>query len=140
MVKKIESSDQVDFLVACIKHSNNGKPDFGAVAEELNIVSKAAAQKRYERMLKAHQVAKMEASKADDGGLEPEDAPKSPVKRRKASATGASRKKVKQEDGQEESATRKAPKARTRVKNEPKAEEDGSEETSESAKSLDGEI
>ncbi|KAF7542866.1 hypothetical protein G7Z17_g11213 [Cylindrodendrum hubeiense] len=49
-MSKQEPSDQVKFLVSCIGNTNNGR----AVADALGIVSKAAAQKRYERMLKAH--------------------------------------------------------------------------------------
>ncbi|KAM7183464.1 hypothetical protein V8F33_013574 [Rhypophila sp. PSN 637] len=45
---------QFKFLLACIKHSVAGKINFEAVAHELGIVSKAAAAKRYERLLKAH--------------------------------------------------------------------------------------
>ncbi|PHH81631.1 hypothetical protein CDD82_324 [Ophiocordyceps australis] len=140
MVKKIDSSDQVEFLVACIKHTNNGKPDFGAVALELNIVTKAAAQKRYERMLKAHQSGKEAASKAEEDAPDQEDAPPtSPVKRRKTSAPRVSRKKIKQDEGQEEPGPRKA-KARIRAKKEPEANNGVSGETSESGKSLDGEV
>ncbi|KAM5440207.1 hypothetical protein McanMca71_002827 [Microsporum canis] len=42
------------FLIKCIKYSNNGKVDFAAVAEECGIVSKGAAAKRYERILKGN--------------------------------------------------------------------------------------
>lgn len=38
---------QVKFLVACIKYNKNGRPDFEAVANELDIVSKAAAYVRF---------------------------------------------------------------------------------------------
>ncbi|KAH7321173.1 hypothetical protein B0I35DRAFT_408161 [Stachybotrys elegans] len=57
-MSKVEPMDQVRFLVSCIGHTSNGrsKPDFEAVALDLGIVSKAAAQKRYERMLKANNV------------------------------------------------------------------------------------
>ncbi|CAK7238921.1 MAG: hypothetical protein STHCBS139747_000342 [Sporothrix thermara] len=45
--------DQVTFLLACIKHTvANGKIDFGSLATELNLPSKAAAAKRYERLKK----------------------------------------------------------------------------------------
>ncbi|KAL6860290.1 hypothetical protein ACO1O0_004317 [Amphichorda felina] len=57
MAGKIDASEQVKFLLSCIRNTNNGRPDFSAVATELSIVSKAAAQKRYERMLKAHNAA-----------------------------------------------------------------------------------
>ncbi|KAK3392623.1 hypothetical protein B0T20DRAFT_488429 [Sordaria brevicollis] len=47
---------QMNFLLTCIKHSNNGKINWTDVAEELGIVSKAAAAKRYERLLKSHDI------------------------------------------------------------------------------------
>ncbi|TLS23719.1 uncharacterized protein PpBr36_06294 [Pyricularia pennisetigena] len=49
--------EQVKFLVTCIKHGGGGgKIDFAAVATELEIVSKAAAAKRYERLLKSYNI------------------------------------------------------------------------------------
>ncbi|KAK1761172.1 hypothetical protein QBC47DRAFT_397145 [Echria macrotheca] len=52
----VDYESQFRFLLACIKHSANGKVNFTAVADELGIVSKAAAAKRYERLLKAHDI------------------------------------------------------------------------------------
>ncbi|KLU81602.1 hypothetical protein MAPG_00687 [Magnaporthiopsis poae ATCC 64411] len=50
-----DPSLQVQFLVTCIKHCTApGRVDFAAVAADLNVPSKAAAAKRYERLLKAH--------------------------------------------------------------------------------------
>ncbi|PSR83137.1 hypothetical protein BD289DRAFT_506768 [Coniella lustricola] len=46
--------DQFKFLIACIKHSTAGKIDFGQVATECEIISKGAAAKRYERLMKSH--------------------------------------------------------------------------------------
>ncbi|MCJ1427710.1 hypothetical protein MMC29_005615 [Sticta canariensis] len=46
--------EQFKFLISCIRYSNNGKVDFTEVANECNIVSKGAAAKRYERMMKQH--------------------------------------------------------------------------------------
>ncbi|KAI9800445.1 MAG: hypothetical protein M1833_003331 [Piccolia ochrophora] len=46
--------DQFDFLISCIKHSVNGKIEWDEVAKDRNIISKAAAAKRYERLMKAH--------------------------------------------------------------------------------------
>ncbi|KAL9044725.1 MAG: hypothetical protein Q9214_002155 [Letrouitia sp. 1 TL-2023] len=49
------TGDQVvQLLISCIRYSNGGKIDFGKVAEECDIVSKGAAAKRYERLMKAH--------------------------------------------------------------------------------------
>ncbi|KAI9883819.1 MAG: hypothetical protein M1823_004403 [Watsoniomyces obsoletus] len=48
------NDEQFKFLISCIRHANNSKVDFAAVARECGIVSKGAAAKRYERMMKAH--------------------------------------------------------------------------------------
>ncbi|KAI0378363.1 hypothetical protein F5Y04DRAFT_283877 [Hypomontagnella monticulosa] len=45
---------QFKFLIVCIKHSTGGRIDFVEVAKECDIVSKGAAAKRYERLMKAH--------------------------------------------------------------------------------------
>ncbi|KAH8677994.1 hypothetical protein BX600DRAFT_431307 [Xylariales sp. PMI_506] len=50
----LDTESQFKFLIACIKHSSNGKVDFNEVAKECSIVSKGAAAKRYERLMKAH--------------------------------------------------------------------------------------
>ncbi|KAG5926040.1 hypothetical protein E4U42_003703 [Claviceps africana] len=101
-----DSADQVKFLLYCISRSNNGRPDFAAVAEDLNIVSKAAAQKRYERMLKAHGLTPGRMSKGNDAGVSTPDA--TPVKRKTAaprtlaSAKKARGKGVKKEENNDE--------------------------------------
>ncbi|KAK3951504.1 hypothetical protein QBC32DRAFT_325231 [Pseudoneurospora amorphoporcata] len=61
---------QMNFLLCCIKHSSNGKINWSEVAGELSIVSKAAAAKRYERLLKAHDIQppKNYGSLTDDAG------------------------------------------------------------------------
>ncbi|KAE8440846.1 hypothetical protein EG329_006389 [Mollisiaceae sp. DMI_Dod_QoI] len=51
------NEEQFKFLISCIRYSNNGKVDFGQVARECKIVSKGAAAKRYERMMRAHGIA-----------------------------------------------------------------------------------
>ncbi|KAI9853159.1 MAG: hypothetical protein M1838_000015 [Thelocarpon superellum] len=48
------NDEQFKFLIACIRHANTGKVDFAEVAKECGIVSKGAAAKRYERLMKAH--------------------------------------------------------------------------------------
>ncbi|RDW88090.1 hypothetical protein BP6252_00122 [Coleophoma cylindrospora] len=48
------NEDQFKFLISCIRYSNNGKVDFSQVAKECQIVSKGAAAKRYERMMRTH--------------------------------------------------------------------------------------
>ncbi|OAQ88477.1 hypothetical protein VFPFJ_06942 [Purpureocillium lilacinum] len=89
------ADEQVRFLVCCIKHANNGKPNFDAVAQEMNIVSKAAAQKRYERLLKAH--AARAASKESDDTDIAQTPQSTPVKRKNVRGTPVSAKKVKVE-------------------------------------------
>ncbi|CAG9979475.1 unnamed protein product [Clonostachys byssicola] len=56
MSVKADATEQVRFLVHCIGNAQNGRPDFNAVATEMGIVSKAAAQKRYERLLKQYNI------------------------------------------------------------------------------------
>ncbi|KAH7413390.1 hypothetical protein BKA64DRAFT_741079 [Cadophora sp. MPI-SDFR-AT-0126] len=51
------NEEQFKFLISCIRYSNNGKVDFSQVAKECKIVSKGAAAKRYERMMRAHGIA-----------------------------------------------------------------------------------
>ncbi|ERS95045.1 hypothetical protein HMPREF1624_08534 [Sporothrix schenckii ATCC 58251] len=52
----MSTNEQISFLPACIKHtSNGGKIDFAAVATDLNIPTKNAAAKRYERLKKRAQ-------------------------------------------------------------------------------------
>ncbi|KAI1388364.1 uncharacterized protein F4822DRAFT_243737 [Hypoxylon trugodes] len=50
----LDIDSQFRFLIVCIKHSTAGKVDFQEVANECDIVSKGAAAKRYERLMKAH--------------------------------------------------------------------------------------
>ncbi|MCJ1432093.1 hypothetical protein MMC27_001449 [Xylographa pallens] len=51
---RLNNDEQFKFLISCIRYSNNGKVDFSEVAKECGIVTKGAAAKRYERMMKAH--------------------------------------------------------------------------------------
>ncbi|KAH6610233.1 hypothetical protein Trco_000253 [Trichoderma cornu-damae] len=102
-MSKQDPAEQVRFLVSCIGHTTNGRPDFTLVAEELGIVSKAAAsQKRYERMLKANGV---NASKpAAKSGTEDDKTPVStPVKRKPTRGAGGSAKKKVKATKKEES-------------------------------------
>ncbi|KAI1852665.1 hypothetical protein JX266_002206 [Neoarthrinium moseri] len=88
---------QFQFLIACIKHSTAGKVDFGEVAKQCDIVSKGAAAKRYERLMKAHGITSSPAG--GSGG-----SPRTPVKKEKgvtpkSSATkGSAAKKRKLEE------------------------------------------
>ncbi|ODM15314.1 hypothetical protein SI65_09255 [Aspergillus cristatus] len=53
-MSRISNDDQFQFLISCIRHSNNGKIDYTEVAKECSIVSRGAAVKRYSRLMKAH--------------------------------------------------------------------------------------
>ncbi|KAL8824406.1 MAG: hypothetical protein Q9170_008168, partial [Blastenia crenularia] len=53
---KISADDQLKFLLSCLRFSVSGKIDFTEVATECKIVTKGAAAKRYERLLKAHDI------------------------------------------------------------------------------------
>ncbi|KFH41604.1 hypothetical protein ACRE_076580 [Hapsidospora chrysogenum ATCC 11550] len=109
MAAKTDLSGQVKFLVCCIRNATSGKPDFNAVAAELGIVSKAAAQKRYERMLKAHNV---NGSNPPASPAPGEETPKkTPAKKRGGAAAAA--------DGVDETPTKK--RARATKPNTPKA-------------------
>ncbi|KAF4126439.1 hypothetical protein GMORB2_0175 [Geosmithia morbida] len=78
MATKVDTAEQVRFLVSCIRHTSNGRPEFAAVATELGIVSKGAAQKRYERMLKAHGVSNSKPAEPEPkyGGETPKTSPR----------------------------------------------------------------
>ncbi|KAI0025888.1 hypothetical protein F4780DRAFT_234352 [Xylariomycetidae sp. FL0641] len=49
-----DTDSQFRFLISCIRNSANGKVDFEKVAAECEVVSKGAAAKRYERLMKQH--------------------------------------------------------------------------------------
>ncbi|KAG6360649.1 hypothetical protein INS49_011714 [Diaporthe citri] len=80
----IDTESQFKFLIACIKHTNAGKVDFGKVAEELSIVTKGAAAKRYERLMKAHGIEKSNGGGANSAGASGPSTPATP----KTPATG----------------------------------------------------
>ncbi|RAH67042.1 uncharacterized protein BO66DRAFT_473716 [Aspergillus aculeatinus CBS 121060] len=55
---RLTADDQVQFLLSCIRNATGGgKIDFANVAKECDIVTKGAAAKRYERLLKANNIA-----------------------------------------------------------------------------------
>ncbi|OAA43783.1 hypothetical protein NOR_04358 [Metarhizium rileyi] len=95
-----DPTEQVRFLVTCIGNTSNGRPDFAAVAEELGIVSKAAAQKRYERMLKANGVSAVRPpAKGGEEGAIP--TPQTTPVKRKAAAPRTPAKKTKGNSGKD---------------------------------------
>ncbi|CAF3491814.1 hypothetical protein SNK03_012318 [Fusarium graminearum] len=151
-MSKAEPADQVKFLVSCIGHTSNGRPDFQAVADELSIVSKAAAQKRYERMLKAHGISRpgalVAANNGDGNGDSPPATPTTPGKRKaKGETTGSAKKprtprakaKKESDDEEEPKPKSKASATKRKVKKEEvveKKEEEQDEASAESPKSL----
>ncbi|KAL8721181.1 MAG: hypothetical protein Q9181_007760 [Wetmoreana brouardii] len=74
------TDELVKFLISCIRHGVNGKIDFESVAGECGIVSKGAAAKRYERLLKANNILPAAA-------INPRDASVASVKRNKPTTT-----------------------------------------------------
>ncbi|KAE8368825.1 hypothetical protein BDV27DRAFT_153649 [Aspergillus caelatus] len=79
----ITDSEQIEFLLSCVRHANNGKVDFGEVAKECSIVSRGAAAKRYERLSKGRNNAPGGGSAADTPSPSPRKATKSSVAKRK---------------------------------------------------------
>ncbi|PHH71711.1 hypothetical protein CDD80_5049 [Ophiocordyceps camponoti-rufipedis] len=124
-MSKQDPAEQVKFLVCCINHANAGKPDFDAVAKELGIVSKAAAGKRYERLVKAYGVTSKRTTGADDG-KDVESTPQpSPVKRssRRNKLPVAKKRKLADVDSDAEVVvTKKKPLSKKKVKAEDESE------------------
>ncbi|KAH7192323.1 uncharacterized protein B0J16DRAFT_368584 [Fusarium flagelliforme] len=143
-MSKQEPLDQIKFLVSCIGHSSNGRPDFQAVADELDIVTKAAAQKRYERMLKAHGISRPGALAANNGDSA-ETPPATPTKRKaKGEAAGSAKKtrtprakaKAKKESSDDEKPKPKASATKRKVKKEEEQEEEMKETSAETPDSV----
>ncbi|KAL2149485.1 hypothetical protein VTH82DRAFT_8136 [Thermothelomyces myriococcoides] len=119
----MDTEAQFKFLLCCIKHSAAGKINFENVAEELGIVSKAAAAKRYERLLKAHNISpstpRKGAASGDTDAAEDGEEPKTPASKKRKRA-GAAKK-----DEDEDDTPVKKERA---VKDEPDAKKEESEE------------
>ncbi|KAI9744224.1 MAG: hypothetical protein M1818_002376 [Claussenomyces sp. TS43310] len=86
------TDEHFKFLISCIRYSNNGKVDFGEVAKECKIVSKGAAAKRYERMMKAHGIAPGAAA------IKPGATPRGSAKTDRVNGSGTPLKKRKMDD------------------------------------------
>ncbi|KAL9009252.1 MAG: hypothetical protein Q9173_005707 [Seirophora scorigena] len=128
----IPADQQVKFLLSCIRNSVNGKIDFAEVAKECEIVSKGAAAKRYERLLKAANIEKKPPpSPADTSAA----ATKSKAKKAGSGTAATANKKRKitetetsanEDEGQDYAATpakkKQAVKKERRVKSEVKEE------------------
>ncbi|KAJ4136024.1 hypothetical protein NW768_003632 [Fusarium equiseti] len=142
-MSKQEPLDQIKFLVSCIGHSSNGRPDFQAVADELDIVTKAAAQKRYERMLKAHGISRPGALAVNNGDASAETPPATPTKRKaKGEAAGSAKKtrtpraKAKKESSDDEEPKPKASATKRKAKKEEEQEEEKKETSAEAPDSV----
>ncbi|KAI1411735.1 hypothetical protein F5Y13DRAFT_200713 [Hypoxylon sp. FL1857] len=81
----LDVDSQFKFLIACIKHSTAGKVDFTEVAKECDIVTKGAAAKRYERLMKAHGIGTSGGAKAEPRDSK-EGVKRAPNKKRKLAA------------------------------------------------------
>ncbi|KAF8856306.1 hypothetical protein BDZ45DRAFT_691931 [Acephala macrosclerotiorum] len=88
------NEEQFKFLISCIRYSNNGKQqvDFGQVARECKIVSKGAAAKRYERMMRAHGIAPNAAT------IKPAPARNMKIERRESSTPSSTSSKKRKAD------------------------------------------
>ncbi|VBB83809.1 Putative protein of unknown function [Podospora comata] len=74
----LDAEQHLRFLLSCVKHASAGRVNFDAVSQELGIVSKAAAAKRYERLLKAHDLTPANVPKNGEAS-----AAKTPTKRKR---------------------------------------------------------
>ncbi|PGH33815.1 hypothetical protein GX50_03384 [[Emmonsia] crescens] len=92
------SDEQLNFLLRCVKYSSNGKVDFDQVARECNIVTKGAAAKRYERLMKANGInpnggtatgtdASSPQEARSNGSTPKKSAPKTPTKAKGTTGT-----------------------------------------------------
>ncbi|CAJ2510967.1 Uu.00g065920.m01.CDS01 [Anthostomella pinea] len=85
----IDNDSQFRFLISCIRHSASGKVDFEEVRKECDIVTRGAAAKRYERLMKAHGIAPSGATGTikKEGTKEPKETkPRAANKKRKLAA------------------------------------------------------
>ncbi|KAF7916626.1 uncharacterized protein EAE98_010635 [Botrytis deweyae] len=127
------NEEQFKFLISCIRYSNNGKVDFGQVAKECKIVTKGAAAKRYERMMRSHGIAPNAASIKPAPGPSstpnsnpstPNSNPSAPTSAPRGKSTGKKRKFSNEDenaDDEEDSSSGQGP-SRNKVKREVKSE------------------
>ncbi|RHZ72351.1 hypothetical protein CDV55_105236 [Aspergillus turcosus] len=101
-------NETIQFLLSCIRYSNSGKVDFNEVAKECNIVTKAAAAKRYERLIKAYNEAAN--GKTTTAGSEPDAvaaaaSPDSSPKKTKSGKAGTPKKTKAKQAGDDSSSS-----------------------------------
>ncbi|CAD6575496.1 MAG: hypothetical protein ASARMPRED_007250 [Alectoria sarmentosa] len=104
------NEEQFKFLISCIRHSNNGKAslhlflthfcdadchqvDFDKVADECKIVTKGAAAKRYERMMKSNGIHQSQSGGSTVSSIR--DTPVASPRRKASPSAGSSNKKRK---------------------------------------------
>ncbi|KAI9647210.1 hypothetical protein NHQ30_003593 [Ciborinia camelliae] len=118
------NEEQFKFLISCIRYSNNGKVDFGQVAKECKIVTKGAAAKRYERMMRSHGIAPNAASIKPAPGSSSASSSTPTSSARGKSSTGKKRKFSGDEENvdDEEESSNQSSSNKNRVKREVKGE------------------
>ncbi|KAB8067534.1 hypothetical protein BDV29DRAFT_163269 [Aspergillus leporis] len=101
-MSRITDTEQLEFLLSCIRHSNCGKVDFEGVAKECSIVTKGAAAKRYERLTKCRNNASGgAASSTDSPAPSPKKVSHAGVGKKAAPSKKAAKKKMKAMEVQE---------------------------------------
>ncbi|KAI1132368.1 hypothetical protein F5Y10DRAFT_294127 [Nemania abortiva] len=106
---------QFRFLISCIRHSSAGKVDFEEVRKECGIISKGAAAKRYERIMKAYDISTSGAA----GGVKKEAKGSDETKK----AVRTIKKRKLEEVNEDEGDTDEPVKPETKVKGEVKYED-----------------
>ncbi|KAL9002835.1 MAG: hypothetical protein Q9188_004260 [Gyalolechia gomerana] len=127
------ADEQLKFLLSCIRYSVNGKIDFAEVASECSIVSKGAAAKRYERLMKAHGIHQQAAVSPRDASVASTKVKKAAAEGKTTPATKAAKKRKaieaesptnNDEDDEEPSPLAKKKRVKKEVKSEIKAEDE----------------
>ncbi|GAP88937.1 hypothetical protein SAMD00023353_3400070 [Rosellinia necatrix] len=110
-----DTDSQFRFLISCIRNSTAGKVDFEEVRKECDIISKGAAAKRYERLMKAHNIAIGAAA----GGVKKEAKDSEDVKKPKSQISKKRKlKEVEDDEDDVDEPVKKEVKIKGEVKNE----------------------
>ncbi|KAI8630710.1 hypothetical protein F5Y19DRAFT_483354 [Xylariaceae sp. FL1651] len=114
MPSALDVDSQFRFLISCIRHSTAGKVDFEEVRKECEIISKGAAAKRYERLMKAHNITTSTAA----GGVKNETKDADDIKKPKARGRAKKRKleEVNEDEGDVDEPVKSEPKVKGEVK------------------------
>ncbi|TGJ79451.1 hypothetical protein E0Z10_g9302 [Xylaria hypoxylon] len=109
-----DTEAQFRFLISCIRHSTSGKVDFEEVRKECEIISKGAAAKRYERLMKAHNI-----TAGTINGIKNETKSADETKKAKSRATKKRKlEEVNEDEGDIEEPIKMEPRIKGEVKNE----------------------